>query len=435
MVDTKTQWASAVAATARRTCDGSRATSTTASQPPSASAAGDVVGAVPPQVGGALRHRAGLAAAGAGDVPAARHRLERDLAGEEPGAAEHEELHGPHSTRPRRPPTRVFRCQRNRPRPLWHRAAPLREWPLGGWRGVGDGARCRHGFPGEPADHRPCSPAPSRSPTSWSERGPQEAERLTADLAVLREETRRLMVETERDRAEAGRARKQADDVLAGASEEAATIVLDANEQAALLMRSADGCAGPGGRCRTRSRATGCAPRRRTTRIALRAESQELRDTAATAKRALLEAAKDRGGRHRRRRPGDRRPPRRGGAHHRAAPPRLGDRPRPSPCAPAPPPSPPRMLDEASHHAEELRRTTRPPKSTASAVPRTRSSPRRARRARTSCATLPSRPSGRPPRSAPSSQGAATEADSIRRAGHADVAAHTSGSYDVACRG
>ena len=67
----------------------------------------------------------------------------------------------------------------------------------------------------------------------------QEAERLTADLAVLREEARRLMAEAEADRAEAGRARKQAEEVLSGASDEAATIVVDANEQAALLMSSA----------------------------------------------------------------------------------------------------------------------------------------------------------------------------------------------------
>ena len=49
------------------------------------------------------------------------------------------------------------------------------------------------------------------------------------------------MAEAEPDRAEAGRARKQAEQVLAGASEEAATIVVDANEQAALLMSSAAG--------------------------------------------------------------------------------------------------------------------------------------------------------------------------------------------------
>ncbi|MBV7463100.1 hypothetical protein, partial [Acidovorax sp. sif0632] len=61
-----------------------------------------------------------------------------------------------------------------------------------------------------------------------------EAERLTADLAGLREEARLLKVEAERDRAEAGRARHQAEQVLAGASDEASTIVLDANEQAAL---------------------------------------------------------------------------------------------------------------------------------------------------------------------------------------------------------
>ena len=60
----------------------------------------------------------------------------------------------------------------------------------------------------------------------------QEAERLTADLATLREQARSLMADAERDRAEAGRARRQAEVVLAGASEEAATIVADANEQA-----------------------------------------------------------------------------------------------------------------------------------------------------------------------------------------------------------
>ena len=67
----------------------------------------------------------------------------------------------------------------------------------------------------------------------------EEAERLTAELARLREEARELIAEAEADRAEAGRARRQAEEVLAGASEEAATIVVDANEQSALLMSSA----------------------------------------------------------------------------------------------------------------------------------------------------------------------------------------------------
>ncbi len=71
----------------------------------------------------------------------------------------------------------------------------------------------------------------------------QEAERLTSDLAVLREEARRLMAEAEADRADADRARKRAEEVLAGASEEAATIVVDANEQAGLLIGGSAGSA------------------------------------------------------------------------------------------------------------------------------------------------------------------------------------------------
>ena len=68
----------------------------------------------------------------------------------------------------------------------------------------------------------------------------QEADALTAEVGALREELRALKAEAEADRAEAGRARRQAEEVLAGASEEAATIVVDANEQAALLIHSSN---------------------------------------------------------------------------------------------------------------------------------------------------------------------------------------------------
>jgi len=70
--------------------------------------------------------------------------------------------------------------------------------------------------PGEPATSVLLARAQQVADQLQSE-ARQDAERLTADLAVLREDARRLMAEAERDRAEAGRARKQADDVLAGA--------------------------------------------------------------------------------------------------------------------------------------------------------------------------------------------------------------------------
>ena len=75
---------------------------------------GHLLVAVPEQVGRAVGHRAGRAAAGAGDVRSARDGLGRDLAGEEPGTTEDEELHGLHSTGSAARATREVRCGRNR---------------------------------------------------------------------------------------------------------------------------------------------------------------------------------------------------------------------------------------------------------------------------------------------------------------------------------
>ena len=114
--ETKTQCAVGSAATARRTHDGVRATSTTTSNPPSTrsgTAAGSWVsrssGEVPDTVGerrGAAARGRHLVLGGDGDSG--------DRAGEELGAAENQHAHRP-IERPAAPSSKVVRCRRTAP--------------------------------------------------------------------------------------------------------------------------------------------------------------------------------------------------------------------------------------------------------------------------------------------------------------------------------
>ena len=109
--------------------------------------------------------------------------------------------------------------------------------------------------------------------------------------------------------------------MLAGASQEAATIVVDANEQAALLMGSAEGARDQQVEA-ARAESDKLRAQAQDDAAALRAESLELHDTAATAKADLLESAKVEADAAIAARPRDGRPPRRGGPRRRAAAPR-----------------------------------------------------------------------------------------------------------------
>ena len=118
--------------------------------------------------------------------------------------------------------------------------APLTQFAVGlGTKGDGRLEPRRTGHHPEPTvnRHAPRARPAGRRPAPAGSQ--LEAERLTAGLSALHEEARQLRGDAERDHAEALRARKQADEILAGASQEAAAIVLDANEQASLLMGSA----------------------------------------------------------------------------------------------------------------------------------------------------------------------------------------------------
>ncbi len=118
-----------------------------------------------------------------------------------------------------------------------------------------------------------------------------EAERLTADLRTLHEEARELRGAAERDHVEALRARKQADDILSGASQEAAEIIRDANEQASLLMASAQGARDQQVEA-ARQEAEQVRARTTAEAHALRAEAQQVRDLAGEEAAELVSTAR-----------------------------------------------------------------------------------------------------------------------------------------------
>src|SRR6478735_5193796 len=235
MVDTKTQWAYDVAATALLACDRSRVTSTTASQPPSATAAGG---------GSARSHGRCVAPSGTGPDAPRQAQVTSQPRATACSATSRDRNRVP-------PSTRSFMRATPPPRPAPGKGGSLSAQRAAAFVTTGDELR------------------------DWTLRkGEKRSVRMAQDSAT----------------AASGEPPTTAA-LLARAQQVADQLVREAREEAARLMRSAEGARDQQVDA-ARTESDKLRAQAQDDAAALRAESQELRDTAASEKTELLEGAR-----------------------------------------------------------------------------------------------------------------------------------------------